>query len=110
MDQQKNLKDNILSQEKSIEIYKSFSVPIEKEVKGIGENGEDITNTISCKLKFIDSARFIVNSLSYLVNNLIEDIHKVNVNTVMIIKNAKRVELDTKIVSAALNTEMLKMI
>ena len=52
----------------------------------------------------------MAKSLSNLVNNLAEDIHKVNVNTVMIIKNVKRVELNTKTVSAALNTEMLKMI
>ena len=35
---------------------------------------------------------------------------KLNVNMDMIIKNAKHVELDTKIVSAVLNTQTLKMI
>ena len=35
---------------------------------------------------------------------------KLNVNMDMIIKNAKHVELDTKIVSAILNTQTLKMI
>ena len=35
------------------------------------------TITISHLIKFIDSARFIVNSLSNLVNNLAEGIHKI---------------------------------
>ena len=41
------------------EKYITFSVPIEKEVKKIGKNGEKATKAISCKLEFIDSARFM---------------------------------------------------
>ena len=35
---------------------------------------------ISCILQFIDSARFMVSSLSNLVNNLSEGIHKIKVS------------------------------
>ena len=38
---------------------KTFLVPITKEVKKIHKNGEKITKTMSFKLQFIDSARFI---------------------------------------------------
>ena len=43
---------------------KYFSVPIKKEL----DNGK----TITCKLKFIDSFRFMVGKLSDLVDNLSE--------------------------------------
>ena len=58
------------------EKYKTFSVPIEKKVNRNGKNGEKMTKTISYRLKFIYSARFIVSSLSNLVKNLAEGIHK----------------------------------
>ena len=47
--------------------YISFTVPIEKE----------ITKNISYVLQFIDSARFMVSSLSNLVNNLSEGIQRI---------------------------------
>ena len=59
------------------EKYKTFSVPITKEVKRIDKNGEKITKTISYKLQLIDSARFMASSLSNLVDNLAEEIHKI---------------------------------
>ena len=46
----------------NIETYISFSVPIKK--------GLDNVKLITCKIKFIDSFRFISNSLSRLVDNL----------------------------------------
>ena len=49
------------------EKYITFSVPIKKEV----DNGESIT----CKVKFIESFRFMSSSLSNLVNNLSEGLH-----------------------------------
>ena len=52
-------------------------VPIEKEVKRIGKNREEITKIISYKLKFIISTKFMASSLSNLVNNLPEGIHKI---------------------------------
>ena len=40
------------------------------------ENEEEITDTISYKLKFIDSAKFMASSLSNLVNSVAEAIYK----------------------------------
>ena len=62
------------------------------------------------KLQFIDSTRFMASSLSNLADNLAEGLHKINMIINTIIKNAKLVELITKIVIAVLNTQMLKMI
>ena len=42
----------------------------------IDKNGEEITNNISYILQFIDTARFIASSLSNLVYNLSEGIHR----------------------------------
>ena len=46
------------------EKYITFSVPIKKEL----DNGK----TITCKLKFINSFRFMLSSLSSLIDNLSE--------------------------------------
>ena len=51
-------------------------VPIEKQVKRIGKKGEKNKN-LPDKLKFINSVKFIANSLSDLVDNLAEEIHKI---------------------------------
>ena len=59
------------------EKYITFTVPIEKEVTKIDKNGEEVTKDISYILQFIDSARFLANSLSNLVNNLSEGIHRI---------------------------------
>ena len=59
------------------EKYITFTVPIEKEVTRIDKNGEEITKNISYILQFIDSARFMAGSLSNLVNNLSEGIHRI---------------------------------
>ena len=60
----------------NIEKYITFTFPIEKEVTRIDKNGE-ITKNTSYILQFIDSARFIATSLSNLVNNLSEGIHRI---------------------------------
>ena len=57
--------------------YITFTVPTEKEVTRIDKNGEEVTKSISYILQFIDSSRFTANSLSNLVNNLSEGIHKI---------------------------------
>ena len=54
-----------------------FTVLIEKEVTRIDKNGEEVTKNISYILQFIDSARFMASSLSNLVNNLSEGIHRI---------------------------------
>ena len=47
----------------------------------------------------------MARSLSSLVDNLAERIHKIKLNIDMIIKNVKCMKLNTKIVSDILNTE-----
>ena len=62
------------------EKYIPFTVPIEKEVTRIDKNGGEIIKNITYILQFIDSARFMASTLSNLVNNLSEEIHRINVN------------------------------
>ena len=50
---------------------------MKKEVKRIEKNEEEITKNISYILQFIVTARFMVSSLSNLVNNLSEGIHRI---------------------------------
>ena len=54
-----------------------FSTPIEKEVTNIDKDGNESVVTISYKIKFIDSARIMASSLSSLVHNFAEEIHKI---------------------------------
>ena len=58
---QRNFKDNLNVQEKTLQKYITFTVTIEKEL----ENG----NIVTCKIKFIDSLGFMSNSLSNLADN-----------------------------------------
>ena len=74
---QTSLRDNMNVLGENTEKYKIFSVPIEKEITKIDKEGNESVATISYKLKFIDSARFMATSLSNLVDNLKEGIHKV---------------------------------
>ena len=58
--------------------FQTFSIPIEvKEIKKIDKDGNESVVTISFERKFIDIARFMATSLSNLVHNLIEGIHKI---------------------------------
>ena len=59
------------------EKYIIFTVPIEEEVIKIDNNGEKVTKNMSYILKFIERARFLASSLSNLVNDLFEGIHRV---------------------------------
>ena len=54
----------------------TFTVPTKKEVTKIDKNEEEITKNISLILQFIGSARLMASSLSNLVNNLSEEIHR----------------------------------
>ena len=55
---------------------RTFSVPIKKEIIKIDKDGNKTDETISSKIQFTDSTRFMTSSLSNLVNNLREGIHK----------------------------------
>ena len=61
----------------STEKYKKFSIPIEKEVTEIDKDVNESVLTISQKIKFIDSARFMATSLSNFVGNLTEQVNKI---------------------------------
>ena len=65
-----------LLRKKYWKIY-NLSVPIEKEIRIIDKTGKKIAKTISYRLKFIDSTRVMVSSVSSLVNKLAEGIHKI---------------------------------
>ena len=54
----------------------TLSVPIQNEAKRIDKNGEEIKETMSYRLQFIDSLKFMASSLSDLVNNLAGGIHE----------------------------------
>ena len=89
------------------EKYITFAGPIEKEVTKIDKNGEEIRKNISYILQFIDSAKFMESSLSNLVNNLSESIHRIKPKFA---HNKKLVELNISIVTVFLNIKSLKMI
>ena len=61
----------------NFEKYKTFSLQITKDVKEIEKKRKKITKTISYKLQFIDSTRFIAISLPDLVDNLAEVAHEI---------------------------------
>ena len=67
------------------EKFKTFSVPIEKEVTNIDKDGNESVVIISYKMKFIESARFMANSLSNFVDNLAEGIHKIKCKKIVIV-------------------------
>ena len=70
-------KTQVTCLEESSKKYITFTVPIEKEVKRINKNGKETTKDISYILQFFDSARFMPSSLSNLVNNSTEGIHRI---------------------------------
>ena len=57
--------------------YKTFSVLIKEELMKIDKDGNGNLVTISYKIIFIDSARFMATSLSNLADNLTERIRKI---------------------------------
>ena len=59
------------------EKYITFTVPIEKKTTRIVKRGEEIAKDLSYMIIFTDSARFMASSLSNLVNNLSEVIHRI---------------------------------
>ena len=53
------------------------------------KDGNNSVATISYKIKFIDSSRFIASSLSNLVDNLAEEIHKIKCKVAICFLNIK---------------------
>ena len=52
-------------------------MPIRKEITKNNKEGNESVTTKSYKIKVIDSAKFMASSLSNLVNNLAEGMHKI---------------------------------
>ena len=61
----------------NIEEYITFTVPTEKEVTRVNTNREEMMKNISYRLQLINIARFMASSLSNLVNDLSEGIHRI---------------------------------
>ena len=59
------------------EKYITFSVPIKTEVTKIDKDGNESAAIISYKIQLIDGSKFMAISLSNLVDNLAEGIHKI---------------------------------
>ena len=59
------------------EKYKIFSIPIDKEGRNIDKDGNESVVIISYTIKLIDSAIFMVSSLSNHVDYLAEKMHKI---------------------------------
>ena len=57
--------------------YKQFCIPIEKEFSNIGKDDNESVVTISYKIKFIDSVRFMATSWANFVDNLTDRIQKI---------------------------------
>ena len=61
----------------SKEKYKFFLFQKKKEITKVDKDGNESVDNIPYKIKFIDCARFVASSLSNLVDNLAEGIHKI---------------------------------
>ena len=57
--------------------YKTFSVPIEKKITKVHKDSNESVLTISYKIEFLDSARFMASSLANLVDSPVKEIHKI---------------------------------
>ena len=56
---------------------KHFFVPVKKDIIKIDKDGNETVKTLSYKIKFIDSGRFMASSLSNLVDNLTKGINEI---------------------------------
>ena len=83
------------------EFKKQFALPIETEITTIDRIGDDITKNISYTLQFIDSARFIIKAhfqiLPITFLKVLKEFIELNVDSEMMIKNLKLVELNKSI-------------
>ena len=89
-----------------IERYKTFTIPIEKEVTKIDKNGEDVTKNIPYIIPFTDSMRLMASSLPNLANSFSEAIHRIKPKYGHYDKkNANPAELNINITTVFLNTD-----
>ena len=75
------------------EIYITFTVPIEKEVKRIDRNGEEITKNISYIYNLLIAQGLWQAHYQILSIIFLKEFIKLNLNTNMMIKNVKLAEL-----------------
>ena len=94
------------------EKYKTFSVPITKKVKkklkGLVKVHKKLQKPQPTDYNWLIAQDWWQAHYQILLIILLTELIKLNANTDMIIKNVKQVELNTKIASAALNTQMLE--
>ena len=57
--------------------FKTFSFPLEKEIRKVDKDGNESVETIPHKIKFIDNTIVMTSSLSNVADNLAEGIHKI---------------------------------
>ena len=71
-------KVNLIALEKIHRSIKRFQFQQKNKTKRIDKDGNEDITTVSYKRNSIGSARFMASSLSNLINNLAEGIHKIN--------------------------------
>ena len=71
------LKNQFTCLGENTEKYITFTVSIEKEVTKVNKSQEEVARNICSILQFIDSPRFMVSSLSIIINNLSEVIRRI---------------------------------
>ena len=65
-------------------LYETFSIPIEKEATKNDKDGNESVVTISYKIKFIDSARFMQDHYQILLIISQKEFIKLNVKIVIV--------------------------
>ena len=81
-----------------------------KKVKVIAENGKKLQKPYPTDYNLLIAQDIWQACYQILLIILLKELIKLNVNVDMITKKVKHEELSTKIVSAILNTQVLKMI
>ena len=106
-EQAKNFKEEFIYLGYSTEKYKTFSFPMIKEVKRIDKNGKQISKNIYYNYNLLIENVWQIHYRILLIL-LLKEFTKLNANMDIIIKNSKRMELNTKIVSALLDTKNVR--
>ena len=91
------------------ETYKTFTIPIEKKVIKIVEDGNESVVTLYYKIKFIASERFMATLLSNLVDNLREGILKIKCEDFNCFLESRNAYLAIKIIETKLMKNFKKI-